>query len=51
MKSDFPIIEQKLENFIRKFYTNKLVLGLLFFVVFGVVAFTVSSFAESCVYI
>lgn len=51
MKSEFPIIEQKLENFIRKFYTNKLVLGLLFFVVFGVVAFTVSSFAESFLYL
>ncbi len=51
MKSDFPIIEQKLENFIRKFYTNKLVLGLLFFVVFGVVAFTVLSFVESFLYL
>ncbi len=51
MKSEFPIIEQKLENFIRKFYTNKLVLGLLFFVVFGVVTFTVSSFAESFLYL
>lgn len=51
MKSEFPIIEKKLENFIRKFYTNKLVLGLLFFVVFGVVAFSVSSFAESFLYL
>lgn len=51
MKSDFSIIEQKLENFIREFYTNKLVLGLLFFVVFGVVVFSVSSFAESFLYL
>ena len=51
MKSEFPIIEQKLQNFISKFYTNKLVLGFLFFVVFGVVAFTVSSFAESFLYL
>lgn len=51
MRNDFAIIEDKLNSFIRKFYSNKLLLGVLFFVVFAVVAFTISFFAESYLYL
>lgn len=50
MKDSFAIIEEKLNGFIRRFYTKKLFLGLLFFVVFAVVAFSFSFFAESYLY-
>ncbi len=50
MKDSFAIIEEKLNGFIRRFYTKKLFLGLLFFVVFAVVAFSVSFLAESYLY-
>ncbi len=41
MKSNFSIIEAKLNDFIRKFYSNRIILGVLLFVlIFSVSVFT-----------
>ena len=40
MKSNFSVIEEKLNGFIRKFYSNRIILGILLFVmIFAVTGF------------
>ncbi|MCQ2973677.1 MAG: hypothetical protein MJ211_02565 [Bacteroidales bacterium] len=50
MDSNFNIIENKLNSFISKFYSNKLYLGIIFFIVFAIVSLFIFSFAESYFY-
>ena len=47
MKSNFKVIDGKLNDFIRKFYLNRIVIGTVMFVLFSLVSFFSVSMVES----